>query len=124
MFSLNTNPDLVAILKMRVNYRRWPQHVWYKLWCPSHSFLFIEWIEGGDLPPPNASNDGKNYTINNNFPQDSAVDLSGTALTVEHVFDNDYTLTSISAWREDEASFGTDIDRSPRTAGVTLDYQF
>ena len=72
---------------------------------------FQEWVgRGTDV---NRFFDGKKHTISNNVPQTSAVDLAGTALTVEYAFENNYTFTSISAWREDEGFFQTDIDLSP-----------
>ena len=71
---------------------------------------FQEWVGVGIVNP---FFDGKKHTVSNNVPQESAVDLAGTALTVEYVFENDYTLTSISSWREDEGFFETDIDLSP-----------
>ena len=72
---------------------------------------FQEWLGfGTDVNP---FFDGRKHTISNNVPQESAVDLAGYALTVEHVFENEYTFTSISAWREDEGAFETDIDLSP-----------
>ena len=69
---------------------------------------FNEWVaDDGPLF------DDKKYTTSNNVPTVSDIDLSGISLTVEHVFDNDYTLTSISSWREDEADFVADIDIGP-----------
>lgn len=68
---------------------------------------FFEWHDQNPLA------DGKKFTAAHNFDNTSDIDLSGISLTVEHVFDNGYTLTSISAWRDDEADFGTDIDNSP-----------
>ena len=68
---------------------------------------FFEWHD------QNAFADGKKFTAAHNTDNVSVIDLSGIALTVEHVFDNGYTLTSISRWRDDEVDFESDIDNSP-----------
>ena len=68
---------------------------------------FFEWHD------QNAFADGKKFTAAHDFDNVSDIDLSGISLTMVHVFDNDYTFTSISGWREDEADFSSDIDNSP-----------
>ena len=42
---------------------------------------------------------------------------------MEHVFDNGYTFTSISGWRDDEADFQSDIDNSPNDSFAFISNQ-
>lgn len=54
----------------------------------------------------------KKYEVsqNNNVPEDK--DLWGTSVTFDYDLGNDYALKSITAYRDTEISFGTDVDYS------------
>ncbi len=67
---------------------------------------FYEHVEG-------ASNDNKKFTTANNYDNESELDLFNASLQVEHNFDSGYTLTSITAWLDDEMSFAADVEGMP-----------
>lgn len=64
--------------------------------------------------PSHPASDHRKFTKTNNYPDYTERDLFGISLTVEHLFGNGYTFTSISGWRDDEVIFGADIEGSPR----------
>jgi iron complex outermembrane recepter protein len=64
---------------------------------------FFEHIEGGAA-------DGEDFTTANNYENKSEVDSFSVSATVEHGFNNDYVLTSITAWLDDELKFQADIE--------------
>ena len=68
---------------------------------------FYEFIEYGPF------NDNKRFSVTNDFPNITKIDLLGLALTAEHVFANGYTVTSISGWREDKMDFTGDVEARP-----------
>lgn len=70
---------------------------------------FFEHIEGG-------SNDDEDFTTLNDYENKSEVDMFSASATVEHVFNSDYVLTSITAWLDDELKFNADIE------GTALDF--
>ena len=57
--------------------------------------------------------DGKRYTVTNNFPNVTKIDLVGLSLTAEHVFANGYTVTAISGWNKDKVDFTGDVEARP-----------
>ena len=59
---------------------------------------FVEHVNG-------PSSDGKKYTTVNGFENTSKVDQSNSVATIEHEFDSGYTLTSITAYLDDEVEF-------------------
>ena len=61
----------------------------------------------------NPLNDNKKFTKTNNHPETTDRELFGISLTVEHLFGNGYTFTSISGWRDDKVSFEADIEGNP-----------
>ncbi|HEB27492.1 MAG TPA: TonB-dependent receptor [Porticoccus sp.] len=67
---------------------------------------FYEHIEGG-------SNDNKKFSTANNYDNESDLDLFNASLQVEHNLDNGYTLTSITAWLDDEMTFAADVEGMP-----------
>jgi len=67
---------------------------------------FYEHIDGG-------SDDGEKYTTFNNYDNESDMELFNTSLQVEHNFGSGYTLTSITAWLDDEMSFAADVEGMP-----------
>ena len=68
---------------------------------------FYEFVEYGPFY------DGRRYSVTNNFPNVTKIDLLGFSLTAEHVFANGYTFTSISGWNEDEVDFTGDVEARP-----------
>lgn len=62
----------------------------------------------------NPFNDDVKYTKTNDFVDYTDRELFGISLSVEHLFNNGYTFTSISGWRNDDATFGADIEGNPR----------
>ena len=61
----------------------------------------------------NRFNDDVKFTKTNDFEDYTDRELFGISLMVEHLFGNGYTVTSISGYRNDEASFGADIEGNP-----------
>ena len=68
---------------------------------------FYEFIDYGPF------NDDRRYSVTNNFPNVTKIDLLGLSLTAEHVFANGYTLTSISGWNKDKVDFTGDVEARP-----------
>jgi iron complex outermembrane receptor protein len=56
---------------------------------------------------------GNRFEIENNQRNSDDRDMLGASLTVDHKFDGDYTLTSISAYRTIDVDVYSDIDQTP-----------
>ncbi|MDC0067671.1 TonB-dependent receptor [Gammaproteobacteria bacterium] len=59
------------------------------------------------------ASDGKDFTTTNNVENTSELKLFNTSLIVEHEFANGYTLTSTTAYLDDEMDFTADIEATP-----------
>lgn len=59
------------------------------------------------------ASDSRDYTTTNDFENTSEIELFNTSLLIEHEFESGYTLTSVSAYLDDELSFTGDIDATP-----------
>ena len=64
---------------------------------------FFEHVDG-------PASDGRQFTTTNNTENTSKIELFNTSLAIEHEFANGYTLTSTSAWLDDELNFGADVE--------------
>lgn len=56
---------------------------------------------------------GNRFEVENNQRNSDDRDMLGASLTVDHKFDGDYTLTSISAYRTIDVDVYSDIDQTP-----------
>ena len=67
---------------------------------------FFEHVDG-------PANDGDNYTTTNNVENSSKIELFNTSVIIEHGFANGYTLTSTTAYLDDELNFTADVEATP-----------
>ena len=67
---------------------------------------FFEHIDG-------PASDGRDYTTTNNVENTSKIELFNTSLLIEHEFTNGYTLTSTTAFLDDELNFTADVEATP-----------
>lgn len=79
-----------------------------------------EYIEGSEqfinpMTMTAMSFDGVKYTQFNGFDNTTSKELSGTSLSIEHTFDNGFTLTSLTGMRDDEMTFNVDVDGGAMT---------
>ena len=64
--------------------------------------------------------DDRQFTTTNDTENTSKIELFNTAVTIEHEFENGYTLTSTTAVLEDDLTFGADVEATPNpVVGIT-----
>ena len=59
------------------------------------------------------ASDGDDFTTTNNVENTSKIELFNTSLIVEHEFASGYTLTSTTAYLDDELNFTADVEATP-----------
>lgn len=64
---------------------------------------FFEHIDGFEA-------DGRDFTTSNNTENTSKIELSNASLAIEHEFENGFTLTSTTAYLDDELRFLVDVE--------------
>ena len=63
-------------------------------------------------------NDDLKFTQTSNHPTMTSTSRSAASISIEHMLDNNFTVTSISGWRDDELAWEGDTD------GAVLDFAF
>ena len=66
---------------------------------------FFEFLDGTE-------SDGRNFTTSGDTQNTSEIDLFNASLLIEHNFESGFTLTSVTAFLDDEASFLADVDNT------------
>ncbi|MGI9294987.1 MAG: TonB-dependent receptor [Pseudomonadales bacterium] len=64
---------------------------------------FFEHIDGAEA-------DGRDFTTSNDTENTSEIELFNTSLAIEHEFANGFTLTSVTAFLDDELNFEADVE--------------
>ena len=67
---------------------------------------FFEHIDG-------IASDAPKFTSTNDYENNSKIELFNASVTIEHEFENGYTLTSVTALLDDELQFGADVEATP-----------